>query len=199
MLVLPRRNALPFLIRTSEPSLLHIALRNGAHLAVLSGFALAQPLLDILSRNPEFFAIRRSSSTQIVLFALFVVFVPPAALLLAELAVAAANRAAARLLHLVFVAGLAAALLRPAPTRGRLDAERYPNFAALARTSTWYRSATTVEWLTEVATPAILTGIRPPPHKKLLPIYADHPNNIFTLLGRSYRVRAVESLTHMCP
>jgi len=120
MLVLSRRNALPFLIPTSEPSLLHIALRNGAHLAVLSGFALAQPLLDILSHNPEFFAIRRSSSTQIVLFALFVVFVPPAALLLVELAVAAANRATARVLHLVFVAGLVAVLLLHALTEGTL-------------------------------------------------------------------------------
>jgi hypothetical protein len=290
--VIHRRNALPLLIRKSEPSLLHTALRNGAHLAVLSGFALAQPLLDILGRNPEFFAIRRSTSAQIVLFALFIVFVPPVVLLLVELAVALASRTAAQVLHLVFVAGLVAVLLLhaltqdtllsgagalvcaaavgvagallyaragvvrsfltvlvPAPLiflalfistsgisklvfvsdphvrvasvrsktpvvlivfdefapvslmngRQRIDAERYPNFAALARTSTWYRSATTVQWLTEVATPAILTGILPPANRELLPIYADHPNNIFTLLGRSYRVRAVESLTHMCP
>jgi Sulfatase len=81
----------------------------------------------------------------------------------------------------------------------RVDAKRFPNFAALARTSTWYHSATTVQWLTEVAVPAILTGILPNPHKKLLPIYSDHPNNVFTLLGGSYRERAVESITHMCP
>jgi hypothetical protein len=80
-----------------------------------------------------------------------------------------------------------------------VDAKRYPSFAKLANTSTWYRSATTVQWLTEVAVPAILTGILPNPHKKLLPIYSDHPNNVFTLLGGSYRERAVESITHMCP
>src|SRR3989442_14966240 len=108
MLVLSRRNALPFLIRTSEPSLLHIALRNGAQLAVLSGFALAQPLLDILSKNPEFFAIRGSTSTQIVLFALFVVFVPPLALFAIEVLVAVFSRHAASIVHLVFVAGLVA-------------------------------------------------------------------------------------------
>ena len=62
---------------------------------MLSGFALAQPLLDILSKNPEFFAIRGSTSTQIVLFALFVVFVPPLALLAVELLVAVFSRPAA--------------------------------------------------------------------------------------------------------
>lgn len=267
---------------------------RGAQLLVLNGFALAQPLLDILSRNPAFFAIRGSSSSEIVLFALFLVFVPPAALLAIELLVGLVSRPAAAVLHLVFVGALVAVVvlhaitndssltgaaslvvaaaagiggailyartplarsfltvLTPAPfiflalflsssgisklvfvhtppvkqghvktkaktpvvlivfdefapvslmERGeRIDGKRYPNFARLARTSTWYRSATTVQWLTEVAVPAIFTGILPPPHKKLLPIYSDHPNNIFTLLGGSYHVHAVESLTHMCP
>jgi hypothetical protein len=260
---------------------------------VLSGFALAQPLLDILSKNPEFFAIRGSTSTQIVLFALFIVFVPPLALLGIEVLVAVFSRRAASIVHLVFVAGLVAVVvlhgltndssltgaaslvvaaaagiggavlyaraavarsfltvLTPAPfiflalffsssgisklvfpktpppvkkehvssktpvvlivfdefapvslmnASEHVDAKRYPSFAKLANTSTWYRSATTVQWLTEVAVPAILTGILPNPHKKLLPIYSDHPNNVFTLLGGSYRERAVESITHMCP
>ena len=81
----------------------------------------------------------------------------------------------------------------------QVDAARYPNFAALARDSTWYRNATTVQWLTEQAVPAVLTGIQPPMKHNLLPIYADHPHNVFTLLGRSYRVRAIESITQLCP
>ena len=82
----------------------------------------------------------------------------------------------------------------------KIDAQRYPNFAALAHDSTWFRSATTVQWLTEVAVPAVLTGILPKnTGRKLLPIYADHPDNVFTLLGGSYRVRAVESITSLCP
>ena len=262
---------------------------------MLSGFALAQPLLDILSKNPEFFAIRRSTSTQIVLFALFVVLVPPLALLGVELLVAAFSRSAASIVHLVFVAGLVAVVvlhgltndsgltgvgalvvaaaagiggavlyartplarsfltvLTPAPfiflalfisssgisklvfpktppvkkehvssktpktpvvlivfdefapvslmnSSEHVDAARYPSFAKLENTSTWYRSATTVMWLTEVAVPSIFTGVLPLPHKKLLPIYSDHPNNIFTLLGGSYNVQGVESITHMCP
>ena len=83
--------------------------------------------------------------------------------------------------------------------RERVNAERYPNFAAFARTSTWYRSATTVQWLSEIAVPAVMTGILPPPHKKLLPIYSDHPKSIFTLFNGSYRVTGVESLTNLCP
>ena len=81
----------------------------------------------------------------------------------------------------------------------QVDAARYPNFAALARDSTWFRNATTVQWLTEQAVPAVLTGIQPPMKHNLLPIYADHPHNVFTLLGKSYRVRAIESITQLCP
>jgi hypothetical protein len=259
---------------------------------VLSAFALAQPLLDILGRNPAFFSVRRSSSASIVLFALFLVFVPPAVLLAIELLVRLVDRRAGEIVHLVFVAGLVAVIvlhalahrdalsgagalavaaavgiagallyrrwrpagsfltvLAPAPLvflalflfdsdasklvfvshphvqearihsqtpvvlivfdeftpvalmnrAEHVDPARFPSFAALARDSTWYRSATTVQWLTEQAVPAVLTGIMPPLDQALLPVYADHPHNVFTLLDGSYRVRAVESLTQLCP
>ena len=81
---------------------------RGAQLLVLNGFALAQPLLDILSKNPAFFAIRGSTSSEIVFFALFLMFVPPAVLLAIELLVGLASPHAAEVLHLVFVAGLVA-------------------------------------------------------------------------------------------
>lgn len=278
--------------RKPERSFARTALVRGAQLAVLSGFALAEPLLDILGRNPEFFSVRRSTSGQIVLFALAVTLLPPLALLAVELLVRVFSPRASDVLHLVFVAGLVgvialhvltndsslsgagalalaaavgvggAALYRQAPPVGsfltvlapapliflalflfnsdasklvfpktphvktervrsttpvvlvvfdefapvslmnrdeKIDAQRYPNFAALARDSTWYRGATTVQWLTEQAVPAILTGILPVERGHPLPIYADHPRNIFTLLGRGYRVRAVESITQLCP
>ena len=78
---------------------------RGAQLAVLSGFALAEPLLDILGKNPEFFSVRRSTSSQIVLFALAVTLVPPLALLAVELLVRVFHGAASDVLHVVFVAG----------------------------------------------------------------------------------------------
>jgi arginine exporter protein ArgO len=278
--------------RRPEQSFARTTLIRGVQLAVLSGFGLAEPLLDILGKNPEFFSVRRSTSTQIVLFALAVTILPPLALLTAELLVRVVSHKAADVLHLVFVAGLVGVialhaltndsslsgagalvlaggagvlgglLYRQAPPVGsfltvlgpapliflalflfssdasklvfvkhphvqtqrvrsttpvvlivfdefapvslmngdeRIDAQRYPNFAALARDSTWYRSATTVQWLTEQAVPAVLTGILPVEKGSSLPIYADHPRNIFTLLGHGYRVRAVESVTHLCP
>ncbi|MBA2580963.1 MAG: hypothetical protein H0V03_09025, partial [Thermoleophilaceae bacterium] len=40
--------------------------RDGLHLLVLCSFALAQPLFDLIARNPEFFATRRSSAVEIV-------------------------------------------------------------------------------------------------------------------------------------
>jgi hypothetical protein len=81
--------------------------------------------------------------------------------------------------------------------RRRIDAKRFPNFAALARTSNWYRDAITVYSHTEKAVPAILTGRVP--SKDQLPVYADHPRNLFTLLGGRYRMNVLETLTHLCP
>ena len=46
---------------------------------------------------------------------------------------------------------------------GRIDRFRYPNFAGLARASTWYSNATTVSDATKFAIPAILDGRLPAP------------------------------------
>jgi hypothetical protein len=46
---------------------------------------------------------------------------------------------------------------------GHIDSERFPNFAALARTGTWYRNATTIHESTRFSVPAILDGERPRP------------------------------------
>jgi hypothetical protein len=80
---------------------------------------------------------------------------------------------------------------------GRIDAERYPNFARLARDATWYRNATTVADYTDRAVPALLTGERP--DKGALPIAADHPESLFTLLGGSYALDVTEPMTDICP
>jgi hypothetical protein len=74
---------------------------------------------------------------------------------------------------------------------------RFPGFARLARTSTWYRNAVTVSKATERAVPAILTGRHV--ERGTLPIHADHPNNLFTLLGDSHELNVHEGLTRLCP
>ena len=80
---------------------------------------------------------------------------------------------------------------------GTIDARRFPNFARLAASSTWFRNTTTISASTTVAVPAVLTGQRP--KKGALPIYQDHPDNLFTLLGRRYRLQVTESQTRLCP
>jgi hypothetical protein len=80
---------------------------------------------------------------------------------------------------------------------GRVDSIRYPNFARLAREATWYPRATTVHEHTTAAVPAILTGRRPAADD--LPTVGDHPRNLFTMLGESYRFHVSEAVTHLCP
>lgn len=276
--------------RGREEGRLQAVARRSAHLTALCALAFAQPIFDILGKNPAFFAVRDSSSGDIVFFALALVVLPPLALSALELAVGLVSAAAAWTLHLVFVAGLVAVIVLQALTksetldglaalvtaglfgaasaflylrakavrtfltflvaapvvflalflfdspvsklvfpeqaeaktvavdsrtpvvvvvfdefptislmdrRQRVDAARFPNFAALARDATWFRSATTVHPHTEQAVPAILTGQLPKPGA--LPIFADHPQNLFTFLGGSYRLNVVEALTHLCP
>ncbi|MCA1672313.1 MAG: sulfatase-like hydrolase/transferase, partial [Actinobacteria bacterium] len=81
--------------------------------------------------------------------------------------------------------------------RQQIDAKRYPNFAALARGSTWYRRATTASDITTSAVPAILTGKLPAPGTP--PTASEQPRNLFALLRESHRIRATETFTSMCP
>jgi Sulfatase len=80
---------------------------------------------------------------------------------------------------------------------GKVDAERFPHFAALQRHSDWFRDTLTVADSTEQGVPAILTGDLPDPDG--VAIYTDHPRNLFTLLGASYRTNISESGTYLCP
>ncbi|HUP56822.1 MAG TPA: hypothetical protein VM598_05170, partial [Bdellovibrionota bacterium] len=63
---------------------------------------------------------------------------------------------------------------------GQIDSTLFPNFAALARQSNWYRTVWAKWDRTERAAPAILTGRFPDPPKP--PTYASHPENLFTYL-----------------
>jgi Sulfatase len=266
--------------------------RHALELAALCAFAFAQPLFDLLGRNPEFFAARGAPPADIVLFAVGVVLLPVAILVGIEALAGLAGPRAQNAVHGVLVAllgalvaiqvikrigalpawlelalalaaGLAlawglvvrrgralrafATVLSPAPLvflalfllaspvtelvlpdrtavatadaragapvvmvvfdelpltsllnrHGRIDRARYPSFARLAARSTWYSHATTVSDSTTHAVPAILDGLRP--REGGLPTLAHHPRNLFTLLGRSYRLNVSEEATYLCP
>ena len=80
---------------------------------------------------------------------------------------------------------------------GRIDARRYPNFARLARDATWYRNTASVDQDTPYAVPAILDGRLP--RQERLPVAADHPRNVFSLLaGRGYELHVNEDATALC-
>lgn len=266
-------------------------LADAAQLLVLWNFAVAQPLFDLLGRQPTFFAVRRSEPIDLVLLAVILAFVAPGLLVLLEEGARRLHARAQALLHALLVgllgtvlalqglsrlpalpvpvtvtaalvvgvvlplalrraAPLAQVCLVLAPTpllfaglflfqvrslileppdplagfprvqatdpivmlvfdefngawltdeTGRLDAGRYPNLAALARDGIWFRNATTVSPATTQAVPAILTGRMPDPSGKALPNYATHPQNLFTLLGATYRLEVLETISSLCP
>lgn len=260
------------------------------HLAVLSAFALAQPLFNLLSDNPEFFAARGSTAVDVIVFAVLLVVLPPALGLAIELLVGLAGPRARLGAHLVLMAFLAAVVfvqalkdaidagdavliglavllgalaallyaraepvrsfmtvLSPAPLvflvlflfispvnkitlsseasaksidgikpvpvvmvvfdelpgtsllddRGRVDPVRYPGFAQLAEDGTWYPNAHSIYDSTAKAVPAIMDGNYP--EKGVLPTSSEHPNSIFTLLGKSHTMNVSEEATTVCP
>jgi hypothetical protein len=81
---------------------------------------------------------------------------------------------------------------------GSIDAERFPSFAALARTSTWFPNAHTVYDSTFKAVPSILDARLP--QRGSAPDVRSHHHSIYTLFGeRGYGVVDAESATAICP
>jgi hypothetical protein len=162
-----------------------VALLVGAGLATL--YARAAPVrsfLTVLSPAPLLFLV------------LFLFVSPVSELVLPEGAEAVAGESGSKtpVVMVVFDELPATSLM---DSRDRIDARRYPAFASLAQDATWYRTATTVAGRTTEAVPAMLTGRKP--REGDLPIAADHPQSLFTLLSRSHRFHVVEPITDVCP
>jgi hypothetical protein len=87
------------------------------------------------------------------------------------------------------------------PTKSLLDDEdqidpvRFPNLAAFAEDSTWYRRHSTVADATRQAVPAILSGLIPSGEEAIM---ENHPDNLFTLLRTTHQMRVSESRTWLC-
>ena len=266
-------------------------LRRLAELFALTGFVIAQPLLDVFGKGSDVFIFRQAGRGDILQLVAIFVLVPPLLLWGLEAIVGLIRASWARWLHVGFVGGLflllaiqlvkgfgappaalvvaiallaavgmVVAYLRWNPLRtgltyaviapvvfamlfiftspvsklvlpqkdaavdrasggadtasvvmlvldefpvqslleadGTIDAGLYPNFAALAKTSHFYRNYTTNAWYTPFAVPAVLTGLQPSGDK--IPHNTDYPNNLFTVLGDDYH-RNVHELLHLCP
>ena len=82
-------------------------------------------------------------------------------------------------------------------TDGNINAQRFPGFAELAATSTWYRNNVSASNFTHQAVPAILSSRSP--SKTAAPFLSAYPKNIFTLFGGKTTVSGVEPVTSLCP
>lgn len=162
-----------------------LALLAGTGAAALYARAApARAFLTVLSPAPVLFLV------------LFLVVSPVSDLVFPEgaEAVAGTSRSDTPVVMVVFDELPATSLM---DARDRIDRRRYPAFAALGDDATWYRAATTVAGRSTEAVPALLTGRRP--REGDLPITADHPQSLFTLLSRSHRLSVVEPITDVCP
>ena len=83
------------------------------HLLALSSLAFAQPILDLLRRQPEFFVARGLEGMQIVLLLAGLLLVVPLPILLLDAAAALAGRVVQRWVHRVLVAGLVMLIVAP--------------------------------------------------------------------------------------
>lgn len=132
-----------------------------------------------------------------ILFLVLFLFVSPVNVLLGDsdpAAVAGATTATTPVVMLVFDEFALGTLVN---AQGHIDAARFPGFARLAKLSTWYPNVTTVATVTDRAVPAIQTGLVPDPNAA--PIASVYPRSVFTMLGRSGQVHAIEDVTHICP
>ena len=89
-----------------------------------------------------------------------------------------------KLVVLVMFDELSAPMLMDA--EGRIDRERFPNFARLADTSSWYPQATAPYSGTTVSAASLATGEYPDDEAYREARWQQHPDNIFTWLAGVY-------------
>jgi len=82
-------------------------------------------------------------------------------------------------------------------TTGEINANRYPGFASLASSSTWYRNVLATSQTTTDAVPAMLSGKWPVSNTP--PVLVKHPKNLFTLMNGHLAMDAHEVATALCP
>lgn len=170
---------------------------GGPALALLVGAATAGVAGAVLyARSPVAASVLTVlAPAPLVFVALFLLFSPVSKLVLPQKDLAPAAGADSNIpVVMVVFDELSGYSLMAGP--GRIDARRYPNFAALAEDATWYPNATTVTDGTTHAVPALLSGRVPP--GDVAPVVAEYPRNLFTVLGERYALNVNEPASDLC-
>ena len=139
-------------VSTPLPAVVYLVLALGAAflgMRLVLGFAAVRQWLRFLAVAP-------------LVFALLFVTASPASVLLGDGAAHPQHVTIARPARVVMIVLDEFQEESLLDGHGHVDAALFPNFAALANASTWYRNSTTVAEYTLRAVPAILTGKRPP-------------------------------------
>jgi hypothetical protein len=105
-----------------SPSLAPSSGRRAVHLWVLCGFAVAQPLFDLLGGNATFFIARGSTPVEVLLLTALLLLSPPLGLWVVEALCERVSERVGWSLHLGFVAALSFVLLQP-PLRRSLGGD----------------------------------------------------------------------------
>ncbi|MCP3956238.1 MAG: sulfatase-like hydrolase/transferase [bacterium] len=98
---------------------------DALHLGVLSAFAVAQPLFDLLGNRPEFFAVRRSAPIDMWLLVAVLFLLLPLPLILLEAVARLAHQRLQRMVHGLLCAALITAIALP-PLERLLDTGPWP-------------------------------------------------------------------------
>lgn len=142
----------------------------------------------------------KSSTTQrdrLTLRWLFAVFLAVSALAMTSPSKPAHAAPQTPAVNVLFIVLDEAPLFPLLKTDGTINRDRYPGFASLADSSTWYRNVVTTAQRTTEAVPAILGGKLPT--FKNYPYLKDHPSNLFTLLRPQKKLDVYQAVTHLCP
>jgi len=121
--------------------------RRALQLFGLCGFALAQPLFDVLGRGAEIFVAQRIAPGEIVGITLGLILAPPALLLLVQRLARAVAPALANALHVGCIVGLATLTLAPLLYRAVALPELFASVLALALGGAFGLAYRRVAWI----------------------------------------------------
>ncbi|MET0901795.1 MAG: sulfatase-like hydrolase/transferase, partial [Acidimicrobiales bacterium] len=172
---------------------------DGWALAILAGLGGAVLALLLARWRPGGLLLQYLAGAQILFLVAFLVMSPAGALLSRDPGLDALGEVSVPVPPGPVVVVVFDEL--PLPTLltadGTINPERYPAFARLAESSTWFRNTSSPHNHTELAVPAIATGNVV--EEGTLPTQLEHPRNLLALMSTVVPVHRLEPITDLCP